>query len=187
MPERIMIFIDGSNLYLAIQGQFNRKDLDIGKLANKLTNGRMLIRTYYYNAPLNAAEDPIGAREQQKFLSALGWIPMLETRMGKLLRRELKYSCPDCSKEIVLRTHVQKGVDTRIAVDLVTLAVRDRYDTAILVSGDADMVEPIRFIKEYNNKRIENAFTIKSWAPELRAEADIKTILDQDFLNSCWR
>ena len=74
-----------------------------------------------------------------------------------------------------------------MCVDMITLAVKNRYDVAIIVSGDADLLEPIRFIKEDLGKRIENAFTLEGWAPDLRAEADIKTVLDATFLTSCWK
>ncbi len=159
----------------------------MGKLATRLAKGRELARTYYYNAPIDPVDDPVAAGEQQKFFSVLGWIPLMEKRMGKLLRREIKYKCPHCGKESISRTHIQKGVDTRICVDLVTLAVRDRYDVGILVSGDADLIEPVRFVKDFHNTRIENAFTLEGWAPELRAEADIKIILDENFLANCWQ
>ena len=34
--ERVMIFIDGSNLYHSLKGFFKRTDIDIGKMARKL-------------------------------------------------------------------------------------------------------------------------------------------------------
>lgn len=186
MPDRVMVFIDGSNLYNCLLESFNRKDLDIGKMAGKLVNNRQFIRTYYYNTPIDAVEDPNGAREQQKFFAALGWIPYLEKRMGKLLPRETRYTCRFCGKENIIRTHLQKGVDTKMCIDIVTLAVRDSYDIGIVVSGDSDLIEAIRFVKESPEKRIENAFTLKGWHPDLRAEADVKTVLDANFLNECW-
>jgi len=77
-------------------------------------------------------------------------------------------------------------VDTRLAVDIVTLAVRDRYDVAVVVSGDSDLIEPIKFVKEHYEKPIENAFVLTGWAPDLRAEADEKVVLDENFLADCW-
>ena len=34
--ERVMIFIDGSNLYHSLKSCFKRTDIDIGKLTKKL-------------------------------------------------------------------------------------------------------------------------------------------------------
>ncbi|MGH8906868.1 MAG: NYN domain-containing protein [Egibacteraceae bacterium] len=38
----------------------------------------------------------------------------------------------------------QKGVDTLVTLDLVRLAQRNAYDTAILIAGDRDLAEAIR-------------------------------------------
>ena len=50
--ERVAIFIDGSNLYYSLK---NLKDgrIDFKKLLQLLTKNKMLISTFYYNAPLN--------------------------------------------------------------------------------------------------------------------------------------
>src|SRR3989304_3641925 len=42
MGERVMIFIDGSNLYHSLKNHFNRPDLDIGRFRRKLLNRRQL-------------------------------------------------------------------------------------------------------------------------------------------------
>ncbi len=187
MPDRVMVFIDGANLYSCIRKAFGRTDFDVGKIGNKLVSGRELVRIYYYNAPIDPVEDPGGSRDQQKFFAALGWIPYLEKRMGKLLPRETRHRCPNCNRDNTYRTHVQKGVDTRICIDIVTLAVRETYDVGIVVSGDSDLTEAVHFVKEFPRKRIENAFTLEGWAPDLRAEADVKIIIDAAFLADCWR
>jgi len=48
--ERVMIFIDGSNLYHSLKGFFGRADIDMGKFCQKLLGRHQLIRIYYYNA-----------------------------------------------------------------------------------------------------------------------------------------
>ncbi len=56
--ERVMIFVDGSNVFKSI-GNLNRERgtefrIDYLKLRDYLANGRNLVRTYYYgseNAP----------------------------------------------------------------------------------------------------------------------------------------
>lgn len=186
MGNRVMVFIDGSNLYRCVLKAFGRRDLDLSKLVTKLVGNRTLQNAYYYNAPLDQATDPEGARAQQKFLNALSWIPRLEVRMGKLLERAVEYKCPECGKAHVVKTHVQKGVDTRLSNDMITLAVSNRYDIAILVSGDSDLVEAVRFVKDHQQKEVENAFVIEGWSPELRGMAQTKTVLDAAFLTDCW-
>ncbi len=53
--ERIMVFIDGSNVYHIIKSLLSDKkqfDFNFEKVLNHLIGKRKLIRFYYYNAPL---------------------------------------------------------------------------------------------------------------------------------------
>ena len=45
MAERVMIFIDGSNLYHSLKNHTGRTDLDIGKFCHKLTGRRQLVNS----------------------------------------------------------------------------------------------------------------------------------------------
>ncbi|MCH9037436.1 MAG: NYN domain-containing protein, partial [Chloroflexi bacterium] len=47
--SRVAIFIDGSNLYHALEENCRRADLSFPKFVHKLLRGRRLLRTYYYN------------------------------------------------------------------------------------------------------------------------------------------
>jgi uncharacterized LabA/DUF88 family protein len=95
--------------------------------------------------------------------------------------------CPKCESLIEHKRHIQKGVDIRLAVDLVTLAVRDYYDVGILISGDGDFIEAVKFVKEHTHRRIENAFIMwHGWDKKLREAADVRVILTESFLSDCW-
>ena len=65
--ERVMVFIDGSNLYHSLKNFFKRADLDMGKFAHKLLEKRRLNRIYYYNARVGQQEEPDRYRDQQAF------------------------------------------------------------------------------------------------------------------------
>ncbi len=52
--------------------------------------------------------------------------------------------CPDCGSD--MRGTEEKGVDTRIATDMVSLAWVDQYDVAVLVSSDRDFVPVVQFL-----------------------------------------
>ncbi len=56
--DRVMIFIDGSNLYHSLKGFFKRTDIDMGKFGYRLLEKRRLIRIYYYNAKVGRKEEP---------------------------------------------------------------------------------------------------------------------------------
>lgn len=65
--ERIMIFIDGSNLYYSLK-DLGIKKADFKKILALLTENKFLISTFYYNASLNRGIDERKYWEQQKFL-----------------------------------------------------------------------------------------------------------------------
>jgi len=68
MPEnnRLMIFIDGSNVFRSMQRFRNNYRLDYKKLVEKLTEDRNLIRVYYF---ASSAVPPI--KSQTNFYEAL--------------------------------------------------------------------------------------------------------------------
>ena len=95
MPERVCVFIDGSNFYHASRSQLGRTDIRIGDLARWLVGAeRTLIRTYYYNCPLPPDAPEEARRSQNRFFNALHRTPYLELRLGKLAQRES--TCPSC-------------------------------------------------------------------------------------------
>ena len=58
----------------------------------------------------------------------------------------------------------EKGVDVKIATDLVALAYRDEYDTAVLVSGDGDLAPAVTEVRSVG-RVVENAIprARRSW------------------------
>jgi len=107
-------------------------------------------------------------------------------RQGRIVPKTIEAECPGCHKKFTINAYGQKGVDTRIVVDVISLAQSDAYDVGIIVSGDSDLAEAIEWVREHTQKRIENAFIqCKSWSEEIRKAADVKTTLTKDFLNSC--
>jgi len=184
--ERVMVFVDGGNLYAGVKfGLKLQKSVDIDGLVKKLVAGRRLARAYYYTTPSPRPNSPEG-KGHQRFLDKLGWVENLQVRHGRIVPRTHTIECPKCQASFEYKVYMQKGVDTRIAVDMVTLAVRDAYDTAILVSGDSDLAEAVNYIREQTNKKVENAcVTGKSWAKTLREAADKRIPLTQEYLMDC--
>lgn len=155
--EKIIIFIDGSNLYHILKDIYkdSRKlmSFNFEKFAGYLTKDKKLIRTYYYTAPLDKNKDEETYKKQQQFFEKLRKIPNFEL---VLCRMQKDRANPG--------NYTVKEDDIHIAVDMVKLACNDAYDTAILVSTDGDFVPAIEAVKE-KGKRVENVgFKIKfSW------------------------
>ncbi len=167
-----MIFIDGSNLYNMLKALGLKASLDFGRFVDKLRGpSRRLMRTYYYNCPLVEHVDSRAYSQQQRFFTALQRIPYFEIRLGRLQRRG--------------GTWVEKGVDVAIAVDMLVLAFASAYDTAILVSGDADYARVVSELKRLG-RHVEVACAGASNSRELWAAADRRQELSHDFLDDCF-
>ncbi len=174
--ERVMIFIDGSNLYHSLKGYFNRAGIDIGKFCNNLLNKRRLIRIYYYNAKMGQKEEPERSKEQQKFFSGVAAIPYTELRLGRLVYNNWPNSPP-----------YEKGVDIQLATDMITHSFKNNYDVAILIAGDNDYVGALQAVKD-NGKNVEVAlFGRERTSVQLRKVADRVITINARLLNKCWK
>ena len=77
-----MIFIDGSNMYHNLMNTFGKATIDYHKFSLKLTGtDRELIRTYYYNCPIDQDKDPNAYKAKQRFLDSLSNTPYLGSKV----------------------------------------------------------------------------------------------------------
>ena len=174
--ERVMIFVDGSNLYHSLKGGFERTDIDIGRFCRKLLDKRRLIRIYYYNARVGRQEEPERYRKQQAFFNSVSGIPYCELRLGRLVYVNWPNSPP-----------YEKGVDIQLTTDLLTHSFKNNYDDAVLVAGDTDYVGAIQAVKD-NGKNVEVAlFGKERTSRPLREVADKVITIDGSFLRGCWQ
>ncbi len=174
--DRVMIFIDGSNLYHSLKSFFKRTDIDMGKFCQKLLEKRRLVRIYYYNARVGLKEEPERYRDQQKFFAGIEAIPYCELRLGRLVYSNWPTAPP-----------YEKGVDILLATDMITHGFKNNYDTAILVAGDNDFVGAIQAVKD-NGKNLEVAlFGKERTSLQLRKTADMVITINARFLRGCWK
>ena len=68
-------------------------------------------------------------------------------------------NCPVCDED--MRGTEEKGVDTRIVTDMMSLAWANNYDVAVLVSADRDFVPVAEFLQTRGIKVLHGAFPPK--------------------------
>ena len=165
--ERIVILIDGSNFYhsTAKMGKIVNFEKLIKELIGK---NRELVGVYYYVAPLDINESKEKYWAHQRFLEKLREIPKFNVVLCTLkkLKVEGKY------------VYFVKGDDIKMSNELIIGAVDDKFDTAILVSGDEDFVDSVDIIKKRCSKKIGNAYFAKSSSYKLRKTCDFTIKLD---------
>lgn len=158
--ERVMIFIDGSNLFWTARRWSLRQGfrIDVLKLVSKLANDRFLVRPYFY-----AGEGVPPSEGQMKFHHKLKYSGInVVTR--PLRKRGDKW--------------VEKGVDVALVTDMLGMAFRNVYDIAILVSGDRDLAQAVEEVKRLG-KRVEIVSFEYAIAEEMKMLADRFISLDQ--------
>ncbi|MFC1875445.1 NYN domain-containing protein [Chloroflexota bacterium] len=174
--ERVMIFIDGSNVYHSLRAHFGKRNIDIGKFCQKLLGRRQLVRTYYYNAQVGQKEEPERYKRQRNFLDSIAAIPYTELRLGRLVYNNWPNTPP-----------YEKGVDIQLATDMITHSFKGNYDAAILVAGDNDFVGALQAVKD-NGKNVEvTLFGKERTSMQLRNVADKVVTIDGRFLRNCWK
>src|SRR3989338_3208253 len=148
--ERVAIFVDGSNFYHSVKDMVGLHDNQINffKLIELLRKNRLLIGTQYYNAPLDRGYNEDIYWKQQKFFDELRKIPDFHVILCNM--RKIRH--PDGKMEFAV-----KGDDIYLATDMVSFAYENKYDTAILVTGDGDFVPAIKKVQKLG-KKVENAY-----------------------------
>jgi uncharacterized LabA/DUF88 family protein len=164
--ERVAIFIDAGNMFHA--SNYLKIKIDYKKLINLLKRDRWLLRAYFYTGI--PSQDMIQEREDifQQWKKQEGFLNELQKLGIKVKTMPLKKT-PE--------GYIEKGVDVLLATDMVSLAFRNAYDTAILVSGDSDYVPVVEEIQELG-KRVENASFKRTSSYELRKVCDAFLLLD---------
>ncbi len=159
-----------------------------------------IIRTYWYDGAL-ATTHPV-YEKQRRYFDAIAYTPGIQLRLGHLVERQSRLEGP---MRRALRTTAnglgispdqliaefdknwtfypdrqQKGVDTLIALDMVRLASRSAFETAIVISGDRDLAEVVRTVQDYGIRVLIATPNRASVASEVLQLADNVIDIGQD-------
>ena len=180
--HRVRLYTDGFNLYYGMHTAFGRQYLwlDLETLAQRLIRpGQALDRVVYFTAPVRQLTD--GRHRQDTYLQGLA---VRSTRLniveGPFQLKRIQ--CRICGASRV--GYEEKETDVSIAVSLVEDAATDRYDTAILVSGDSDLCPAVRAAKRLvPGNRIIAVFPPRRQSEPLRGVADGVLHIDRRMLH----
>jgi len=145
-----MVYVDGFNLYFGIVSTYPKtKWLNIWQLAkNLLKPHQNLIGVKYFTSLVS--NNPPKEKRQRDYISALQTTP-LQIIYGHYQSKPT--FCNKCGHS--WNDNEEKMTDVNIAVNMISDAIEDKYDTAFLISGDSDLVPAINTIHKYfTNKRV---------------------------------
>ena len=173
--ERIMIFIDGGYIRKIFNDLFGDDNIHYWKVRNDLQKWydnvnsnpfrANLIRAYYY--------DGITDEKDEKYHQQRKYFDELKERSVFIdigLAEAVKLSNG---------TYRQKGVDVLMAIDSLSMAYQDLYDSGLFLLGDRDFIPLIEAIKSTGKKTYGFLFE-KNISEKLRWVFDYRIILDKE-------
>ncbi len=167
--RRIAFFIDSFNMYHALRGKKYRqyKWLDYSRLCQCYVKKRDTITSIqFFTAYIPySTEKLIRQRKLVRALENKG----VEIVQG-VYKKKNRY-CRMCHE--VYETWEEKQTDVNIAIELFRNAVQDKYDTALIMTGDSDLIPAIHAVKEsFPEKTIGVIIPIARGSKYLKKEAD---------------
>lgn len=164
--ERVAAYVDGFNLYFGLKEKGWRCYywLNIYLLCqNLLRPPQHLILVKYFTSRITSPPDK--KKRQSTFLEALKVVSGIIPYYG--IYQESPVTCENCGH--INNIPEEKMTDVQISSEMVSDAHLNRYDTALLITGDRDLVPAIEKIRsESLKKRVVVAF------PPMRTNADLR-------------
>ncbi len=165
--KRCVAFVDGQNLFYAARNAFGYAypNYDVAALASTACQRQnwKLAQVRLYTGIPDAADDPFWHHFWTAKLAQMG------RQKAHVFSRPLRYR----NQTVRLpngQTHTspvgqEKGVDVRLAIDVISLAHQNTFDVALIFSQDQDLSEvadEIRLITELQNRwiKIASAFPV---------------------------
>lgn len=156
---RTICFIDNSYIF---RGSYKHQwRVDFKKLVDALGKDGAIWQTYFFASE----EDPPNS-DQTNLYKYLRLALHFEVHLYPLRKRQMR--CNSCGNE--WSSYSEKAAAIGMASTLVSLAYNNAFDTAILVTGDSDFLDPIRTVKDLG-KKVELAAWRDSIAQDLEMEA----------------
>lgn len=143
--SRVIVYVDGFNLYFGLKEAYKRRYLwlDLQTLAESLLRpNQELAVVRYFTARVR--DDAAGGARQSDYLEALSASDRVEVHIGRFQEKSLR--CRGCGHKWV--QYEEKETDVAIAASLVRDAARRSMDTALVVSGDSDLLPAMRAAKD---------------------------------------
>ncbi|GHU05270.1 hypothetical protein AGMMS49960_21630 [Betaproteobacteria bacterium] len=167
--NRVMVYVDGFNLYFGLRSKGWRKYywLDLYALSTTIIlPEQTLSGVHYFTSRIrNTGDNVADMQRQTTYLEALGTLPDVQLHFGHYLQKRRR--CHECGAK--WKDYEEKMTDVNIAVQLLTDAFDDRFDTAMLISADSDLTTPVRKLRaQFPTKKLIVAF------PPDRRSADLE-------------
>jgi hypothetical protein len=172
-PPRVIVYVDGFNLYYGALKGTPYKWLDLGSLCQTLLPDDTIIAIKYYTARVSARPGNLTApTDQQMYLRALRTIPNLSITYGHFLTHSVRMTLTDVfpPQKVWVDKTEEKGSDVNLAAHLVRDACTKQFDTAAIITNDSDLAEPVRIVRH------EFGLPVGVLSPRPRHSAELRRV-----------
>ena len=172
--EKVCVFIDSGNFYHLVLKKLNLREaeFDFEGFVKFLANGREIAKEgkrFYVGTvreKKDCHENKTAMENQTKLFSDLMKFGNWAIKTSKLRTRNEKIKIDDRVinykeilkkgiNEIEHKKSREKGIDVKMAVDLIAGSLDKKYDIGIIVSSDTDLVPAIDWVRKRLKKKIE--------------------------------
>jgi uncharacterized LabA/DUF88 family protein len=181
--RRIIFFIDGFNVYHALQKvpHFRKyKWLNYSALAKVLVSPKdQIVDILYFTA---YTDWDASKKARHRLLVQALRMQGIKVIFGKFKRRDK--TCSLCGR--TYKTFEEKRTDVNMAITLFQTAMNNEFDTAILITGDSDLVPAVEAVKlSFPAKQIGLVIPIGRSAEELKNVCDFHIKMKEKHLKTC--
>ncbi len=159
MLKQTIVYIDGFNLYFGALKGTPYRWLDLDKLCSYLLPQNVVTHFRYFSARVSARpNDPDAPMRQETYWRALRSIPHLEIYQGHFSAhvKSMPVAKPRAGHAPTVKviSTQEKGSDVNLAAHLLMDAFKGRFDVAVVISNDSDLITPIRMVREEFKKTV---------------------------------
>ena len=158
--KQAVAFVDGQNLFRCAKTAFHYHfpNYDVNALASTLCakKGWQLKQVRFYTGIPHKAEDLPKNLFWNAQLNAMK-LSGIKTFSRLLHYRNQEFGCPENGIQTV-RVGVEKGIDVRIAIDVIRMAHHQDYDVALILSQDqsfSEVAKEVRVISKEQDQWIK--------------------------------
>jgi len=181
--KRVTVLIDGFNLYHALDGDAKLKRckwLNVKTLAQSLLKpDEELVDTVFFTTV--ATWSPEKEKRHRTYLRAVEW-SSARVILGEFHKKTVR--CKKCNA--LFTKYEEKRTDVNITVELLRQAHANTFDTAIIVSGDSDLMAAITLVRDqYPGKKLAVAIPPRRKAEQLKSVANFHIKIRRENIEHC--
>lgn len=148
------VYIDGFNLYYGALKNTPYRWLDLVALCRHMLPNDTIQTIRYFTAKVSSRpHDPQQPMRQQIYLRALATLPNVSIHYGHFLTHSCRMVLTNSNpvQKVWVDKTEEKGSDVNLATHLLRDGFRGVFDTAVLITNDSDLLEPVRIIRQELN------------------------------------